>query len=410
MFKLLLGFLIVGHTLCAQTIEEIRLVGLEKTNEEFVRDFLYSKLGNTYDKEVFAEDFASLNRLNLFFSLDSSIRFQGEKVILECRFVEAYYLYPIAYVDGFNDIIKTQVGFNQINFRGRFQNLGAQHQWYGRHSFSLYWKAPFLTRKWGLEASAAKYSTIEPLFGLGRTSEFNFDNYSLQFSPIRWLNTKTKLGVSLAGFKEFYRQNDTINIGIPGTDFEFEKGQVKVFLEHNNLQYREDQVDGFQVKSLLETVQTKGFPEASFLKGEIEAKWFHSVGERINLAARLKSGWATNNESPFSPYGVDGFVNVRGAGNRIARGTAIQTVNLEFRNRLLRHPWCFVQMLALVDCAFLREPGANYEWNTNQVYTSYGIGTRVQLRKFYKTVFRLDVATLERNFEPQLVFGFNHYF
>ena len=116
---------------------------------------------------------------------------------------------------------------------------------------------------------------------------------------------------------------------------------MKLFFERNTLKYHDELIDGNLIKGLVETVQTKGFPQASFFKVESAFSFFRSSLNNFNFGLQLKSGWATNTASPFSPYVVDAFVNVRGSGNRIARGTALQSANFELRKRIYNAPWAF---------------------------------------------------------------------
>jgi hypothetical protein len=63
-------------------------------------------------------------------------------------------------------------------------------------------------------------------------------------------------------------------------------------------------------------------------------RFFKQMGKRFNWANRLRTGIATNDENPFAPFVLDSYLNIRGLGNRVDRGTGSIVINTEMRYTL----------------------------------------------------------------------------
>lgn len=410
MHQLLWVFILFSAHSFAQTIEAIEFVGLNKTNEQYLTGVLNTKVGDSLSQNKLDSDLAFLERLNYFFSIDTTIQKSANSVQITFHLQEASSLYPVFFISGFKDQLRTTLGFNEIHFRGRFERLGFQHQYYDRHSFSAFYQAPFWNQKWGGKAYASKYSTIEPLYGMDTTSLFNFDNYSLQLGVHRWIKRQLKIGLLTAGFREFYEQLDDADLGLNRKKFQFTKYQVKMEFDWNQLRYQFEKVSGWRLKTKMETVQTIDFPAASFLKADFKLSGFGIVGQRHNFASLLFAGLATNRFSPFSPFVIDGFINVRGIGNRIERGTGIFGSNVEWRCLLFEQPSFYLQSVGFLDIAQVRPPGSQ-QWNSpSSWHYSLGAGLRLHARKWYRTILRIDAGFWTSQKSPGVAFGFEQFF
>lgn len=96
---------------------------------------------------------------------------------------------------------------------------------------------------------------------------------------------------------------------------------------------------------------------ASFVKFTSDFTSYKNIWKRGNLAFHHKFGIATNNFSPFSPFVIDGFLNIRGVGNRIERGTAEHIINLEYRHTLFNKKYFTLQGIMFIDYGALRDAG-----------------------------------------------------
>jgi outer membrane protein assembly factor BamA len=353
------------------------------------------EVGMEFDSTLFKEDEQILRNLNLFFNVDGKYVWNEALPGWDITFYikEAKYLYPIASISGFEDQLKLQLGANHINFSGKGDQLGFLYQYYDRHSFSLFHNAPrHRNLKTGHELALSKYSTVEPLYFVDTVSSFNFDNYSFSAGGFYWLNRHWQMGTGGMVMYERYRQLDSAFTELGMQEFTFFKYQIRTKLMYTDVNQRFEFRDGKSVEFYVETIQTPGVDGASFFKGINEFRWYKKLGNRGNMAFRNRLAIATNNFSPFSPFVIDGFINVRGAGNRVARGTAELVANFEHRHTIYRHKWFLFQAVAFSDFGTLRPPGGKFEemFEPEAMHFFVGSGLRLHSRVLYNVVFRLD--------------------
>lgn len=399
----------------AQTIEKISFEGLTKTKESYLKNLINCKEGGTFDQEKVQKDEQILKNLNLFFRVNYTvIEIDTQKYNVTFSVEEAKYLYPILSASGFKSQFKLQAGFNQINFRGRAENLGFVYQYYDRHSFSLFYGAlRHSNAKTGHEVALTKYSTIEPLYFNDTVSAFNFDNYGVSAEGHYWIKKNLRAGLGGMYMYEKYEQLDSATIDLGQTNFNFHKYQIKSFLEYNGLNQNFERIKGSKNRFYLESIQTKGFPMASFFKATNDFYWFRELNQRGNLGVHNRLALATNNFSPFSPFVLDGFVNVRGIGNRVSRGTAELITNVEYRHCFWRHKLFILQGVVFADLGTLRQPGEKlinmFNYRALNLFT--GAGIRVHSQFFYKVIFRLDYSFNPLNTKQHgLTFGVGQFF
>lgn len=405
-------------TLFAGTVNNIRFEGLRVTKESYLKRIISLKEGKEFDYQKLDDDVFLLRNLNLFFDVqgEAAENENGDfDIVFKIR--EARYLYPIFSISGFKDQLKLQLGANHINFLGKTQSFGAVYQYYDRHSFSIFHNAKrHANGRTGHELALSKYSTIEPLYfrisDIDTVSSFNFDNYSISAGGFYWLGRYLNVRTGAMYMYEDYGQRD--NAFEYNGRLNFHKHQVRTSLNYNKINYLYERQEGFSGRVYGEWIHTYEVSKDNrFLKLELEAAWYKFVGKRGNFAFRTRFGLATNTFSPFAPFVLDGFLNVRGIGNRVDRGTAKVIMNAEYRQTLWNHRVFTLQGAIFSDYGSLRRPGQSF----NQVFpnSEYNIftggGLRFHLNVWYKTSIRVDYSV--NPFNPQnggFTFGFGQFF
>ena len=397
-------------------IHEITFQGLTKTNPTYLKAIMLTKEGKAFSEDTLEFDIQNIKNMNLFFAVEHEKLWLQEheawKVIITIE--EAHYLYPVLSASGFEDQLQVEVGFNQINFLGKAQSIGLVYKYYDRHSVSAFYSAErHKNNKTGHFIGLTKYSTVEPLYFEDTVSSFNFDNYNASVGGHYWFNYDWRVGLGGMYMYELYRQLDTGSFDLGQSEFRFHKYQIRSFVEYNIVDQYFELLNGFGEMFYLETVQTVDYPEISFFKLTNELLWYKRFGNRHNIALRNNIGIATNNESPFAPFVLDGFINVRGVGNRVARGTAEFIFNAEYRFSFWRHKWFFLQAVAFGDFGALREPGDKivnmFERDHTELFL--GGGLRLHSRFFYNMIFRIDYSVSPVNPSNHgLTFGFGQFF
>jgi len=416
--RFLLIFFVLPLSLHAQVLDTVIFKGLTQTSEAYLRGLINCKKGSKFDSLIIKQDEQILNNLNLFFSVQSEWQFnQGNPdhsysvyFIIE----ESIYVFPLLSISGFKDVLKIQAGISNINWKGEQKTIGLWYQYYDRHSFSIYHKVPrHKNQKTGHDLIISKYSTLEPLYFHDAMSMFNFDNYSVYFNGRYWLNPRTKVELGFTPIYEVYEQLDDVDINLPDKRFEFIKFRVNTSLTINNLNYKFERIAGSKFELYLETIQTYQFPMASFFM--VKTNWIrhYKFKKKGNLSFRHQIGLSTNQDSPFSPFVLDGFLNLRGIGNRVARGTGIHFINLEYRHTVIKNDFFIGQMIGFTDLGSIRPPAKAWTTlvmpNNSNIYS--GLGIRIHSQKIYRTILRLDYGVkISDQFNGGFSFGLNQFF
>lgn len=398
-----------------QTVESIQFEGLTRTDPDYLKALIDSKVGEPVDSVTLEKDTQLLRNLNLFFSVEHSTKpTESGNYVIIFTIEEAVYLYPTIIASGFQNQFKLQAGVNQINFLGRAQSIGVLYQYYDRHSLSFYYNAPRHSNgKTGHELALARYATVEPLYFPDTVSNFNFDNYSASLGGFYWPGKKFRLGLGGTYMWEKYAQIDDADIGMQQKIFTFNKYQIRFRADYMGINQHFEFVEGFSSAFFTETIQTEGVPEASFFKATNELKYFSRIGKRGNLGFRNRIGISTNNNSPFAPFVLDGFINIRGIGNRVERGTAEIILSAEYRYSIFQHKYFIAQLAGFGDYGALREPGGDFGtlFNGPETNLFLGGGIRLHSRFIYKILLRVDYSINPTDLKKGgFTFGLGQYF
>jgi len=409
-------FIFTGFFANSQYIDSIVFSGLTKTNETYLRSLINSKKGIIFTDSLRKSDEQILNNLNLFFSVQSTYKQHPstKNYTLFFNIIESTYVYPVVDISGFKSVFRLQLGVNNINFKGEQKTVGLWYQYYDRHSFSAYYRVPrYKDQPFGHDFIISKYSTVEPLYFEESTSFFNFDNYSIWLNGIYWLNQNTNVQLGLTPIYEVYDQLDSIDVDLPAKTFTFWKYRVNTSVNFRAIDYLYERMDGLESSLYLESIQTHNTPEASFFMAKLTTAYHYFIKKKGNLSWRHQIGISTNNISPFAPFVLDGFVNLRGIGNRVARGTGINFVNIEYKHTVVKNKILTCQGVVFADAGALREVGQSWTqlFDPNRTITYAGLGIRLHSNKIYKSIFRLDYGVnLNSEFNGGFSFGIGQFF
>lgn len=413
---LIISWLCLSATLShAIIVKEIHYKGLKQTSPEYLQSITYHKLGVHYNDSIWKNDIQLIKNTNLFFEVTWTMREVDNYLILTVELNESTYIVPIFDINAISSNFKLQMGANNINWLGRNYTLGGFYQYYQRHSFKIYNIAPrHLNRKTGHEIILGSYATIEPLYFDSTKSDFNYDNYSISVGGFYWLDDFNRFSLGGMLMQEHY-ENIEMRVGDYDIGFTLDmfKYQLRGFFEHKRVNLHHQYFDGLYYQLFLENIETKDYPEASFFKVMARLKYYKRLGKHGNLASNIDVGFATNNDSPFSPFVLDSYLNVRGIGNRVARGTAQIIGNLEYRHTIWTNKLFYLQTNVFTDFGCLRPPGQSFtEMFESSNYALYsGLGLRIHTRKIYNTVFRFDYGFNTAYFSQSgFVFGVNQFF
>jgi len=336
------------------TIEAVEFEGLKKTKPSFLKKFIQSKEDQVFITKQLQNDIQRLKNLSLHYPITAEIdSLPNQKVKITFQFTEKKTLLPIINLGGIRENIWYQVGFTDFNFLGRGHQFLAFYQNSDKRSGGqLFYRVPYLNKKWGLALS---------------------------------------LGGSI--FQEFYKKNENQTLLNPPGPEELSlwKTSSKVEYIDSRINYDDFYLEGISWRGIWQTVYT--FDNKSLFNSLIfQVRKFKRFGRNGNLAARLRFGISTNNDSPFAPFVVDSRVNLRGSGNRIERGTGQLILNIEYRQTIRQlNNWAF-QGVVFSDLGNWRSPGGtlNEFFERKELRQFVGGGFRLIYRRIFNSIIRVD--------------------
>ena len=400
----------------AQTIADIRFEGLKKSKQAHLERFVKSQIGEQIDKEQIAEDAQQLQNLLAVSRANYRLDSIKGKWILIFEVEEALSLFPILNFGGIRDNVWFQIGLKELNLAGKGQQLSVVYQNNDRrHNADIFYKIPYLGgSRWGASASFLRWASVEPLYFGDQGVFYNYNNTNINIGINREFQLNHNLEVGASYFVENYRKNERhANEITPGPEQARQpKALFKIVHQIRDISYSQLFLDGWD--NVLNAQQIWNLDYQSVFHIVLnDTRYFKRLGNRINLAARMRLGISTNNDSPFAPFVLDSHVNIRGVGNRIDRGTAVAVLNLEYRQILFELDKIAFQVVGFSDIGTWREPGGELRdlFTSNSLIYFAGGGVRFIYKRAHNAVLRLDYGI--DLFEGQgrgLVLGLGQYF
>lgn len=419
---LILVLLITNFSLAQQAIvKNIEIEGLKRTKESFIRRLIKVKPESVYDSLKVATDVDRLNRLAGIANATSKVNKNSDtEYTITYTIVENFTIIPGIRVSEANNSedIAFRVSAFEFNLLGRGQLLGGFYSRDVFDSFGAFWEAPFLfTNKLGVGINYQNNVTFEPIFTNSKdvSEDFRFQNRAFQASLIYEydFHNRAELGV-IIGREDYLVQPDQPDLGLPDALSARSAGVISEY-EYNKLNIEYQYLSGFRNQTNAQLIFNSG--GGDFLKDVFVAsndlEYFKRIGERGNLASRLRLSYSTNEDSPFAPFSLDNQINIRGVGNTVDRGTASAVINAEYRHTLLEKGWFVIQSNTFVDAGTWRTPGndVNQLFDGSTIRFNPGVGLRFIHKRIFNAVIRLDYGFgLGNSKNSGLVFGIGQFF
>lgn len=397
-------------------IGTVQFKGTKRTQDSYLQHFVDSKFGDTLNLLTLKRDAQNLRNLNVIASANYQLDTIGQEVNIRFDLEEALTFFPIFNFGGVRGNFWYQLGFTDDNWRGRGQKLSVFYQNNDRRdNFNLFYKIPyFRDSKWGTSFSFMRWASIEPLFFDTQQVFYDYDNLSFGLSGFYEFQRTSNLEFGLNYFVENYRKNERhLDENTPGpAALEQPKLLGKLIHRYQKIDYFHYTLSGFDNTASLQTVYNIQYGDwfHIFLN---DTRYFKRILSKSNLAARFRVGIATNNNTPFAPFVLDSYVNIRGSGNRIERGTATLILNLEYRQQIFDLAQVAGQAVAFVDTGTWRKPGGELKdlIRVKSVQNFAGLGVRLIYKRAFNTILRIDYGVDTMNFERRgFVIGFGQYF
>ncbi len=405
--------LFVFSGMSAQPVVRASFQGQVRTDTQILIRLAEHPLGAPLDTLQLATDLRRLRSLETVIGASYYLDTLPEGLHLIYRLREGVSRLPILGIGGLQNNFWWEAGYTDRNWRGRAEELTLlARKTDGRLGGMAYYRKPYIGKsRWGMGLLLESYASREPLYFGSQQVDYEYRNNSLRAQLFYHLRPEERFVFSFTYFTENFLKVDPELI--PGPDAQLDVKQLLHLGYRLGLVYPDLlQPRGIDLNLTGELVLQAGKGSAFYLF-RARLRGFRPIGKKGALAGRLALGYATNENSPFAPFVVDSRVNIRGSGNRIDRGTAAATLNLEYRRQLFKCPWLYGQGVAFNDMGTWRDPGGDIRqlWSEHTLQHFAGLGLRLISPKANNAVLRLDYGwSLRERGNRGVVIGLGQYF
>jgi outer membrane protein assembly factor BamA len=393
-------------------INSIEFKGIKKYKTSFLHQFIRTKKGDRLDSALLKKDIQDLLNLRGINECKFFVHSDLGKTTVTIEAKEKITVIPIFNFGTIEDTKWFRLGVVDANFLGREIYLGGYYQYNSRHSVALKSRIPYIkNNKWGALANVTIWRDVEPISFNNQIVQYDYNNLAFEAGVIRHINRKQKIDFSLSYFKENYQKIGSEELQEVPNGNQEEEIVSKIVLRSTKLDYNTQYVTGYSniLNFQLFYPIHGGSPFYIIFN---ETRYFKHFN-KSNIGFRLKLGLATNSTDPFAPFVLDSYINVRGVGNKIDRGTGVITLNSEWRQTVAETSFGVAQLVAFTDIGSWRLPGGGLDDFANIDYFRIfsGGGIRLSYKHAYGATLRIDygVDLLNPN-QGGLVLGVGQYF
>ncbi|MFH4968767.1 outer membrane protein assembly factor [Gaetbulibacter sp. M240] len=399
-----------------QYIDNLHIRGLKKTNKGFIETLITSHSNGVLDTLQLNKDVIRLKRLPAISHADYQVFYSQEnKHNVFINIEENFTLIPNANVwTAINRNFAYRLGLYDYNFLGRGIAFGGFYQNNGYDTYSLNFRAPYLfSKRWGIGFNHQNWRSEEPLYFDNGIANYFYNNRSFETIGLFELNFNHKFQFGVNIFTEKFKYlSGSISDNIP-LNFEVDKVLFKFVYDLDFLDYNYQYVNGFRSLLYVQDVLPNSSNPNNFLIAWNDLFYYLRVGEKGNWANRIRLGFSSNDNTPFSPFVLDNNINIRGVGNLIDRGTGVIVVNTEYRYTFLQKGWFAIQGNVFVDGGTWRNPGGGFDdfVKSENIRVYSGLGLRFINTKIFNAILRIDYGYgISENASRGIVFGIGQYF
>jgi len=408
-------FLFILTNINAQTVHKVSIVGCKKTKTDYLERFLCVHPGDELDSARVQQDEQILRNLDLFSHIEPMVLDTAGGYVVEYQLKERTTRIPIGKVGGADGIITLQLGIIDYNFMGNGSVASAYYRYYDRHTFHAYIRTPYIKKsRWGYSASLLKQSTLEPIKFPEQDLRYLYDLYALELLA-RYefkFNNYLEFGVTPL-YEKYAPQKPEEVISERAISVDTPKFLAKVLHTFKRVNFFNEYRDGFSNFACFEVSSAPEVDDNAFWKFQNTTAYFKRIRKRGNLALRLNIGISDNDYTPFPTFVLDNYINVRGVGDRVLRGSRELSANLEYRQTVFERRIGAIQLVPFLDFGALGLSGEPLEsiWQKENQALFAGMGLRVSVRQFSNMIIRLDFsADLRNGGEYGFGFGLGQYF
>lgn len=391
-------------------------------NERTKSDFLIQVLGCdslNFDAGDFEAGLRRLKNLAVLVDANATLTSTDTVVTAVVRVEEAAVVWPIFSFGGVVDNRWFMAGVSDYNTGGRaIQSTAFYRNIDGEHNAYLSVDVPLVRQtRLGYGVEIQRYAAIEPLFFSAGAAgvPYRYANFTLAPRLSYAFDFQHRLVLGLSYLRERYERLSAVSdMGNQGLIANAIKNKYLFQATHtlNRVNVFAEQREGWSISQQFHLINDLGERSNPFTMYWIEGSYFARF-KKWNLALRGRLGVSDNEVNPFAPFVLDSQLNIRGAGNRVDRGTATAVMNAEVRCTVLRGKRLGMQAIAFSDLGNWRKPGGELDEliSTQNVKHFTGLGLRLFYTRSQLAILRVDYGVNSMNrAERGLVIGLGQFF
>lgn len=410
-------------------IKDVTFDNDKYTSQSFIkRNVISIKPGDTLKMEEIEKDCRNLSTLPSIVHV--TCRFDtlpNNEVKVSFEMDEIISFYPVLNINFTESNQRYLIGGGSLNLFGRNHQiyLAYMNELLTFHSYNIYYKIPFLwDTPFGIAFGTNRMNSEEPLFFDNGIYRYNylFNNYAIENQYSFAINHSIALETSY--FNEQYQivPNQSLDMFMGPIQHEDDKLSLKIMHKWFNLDYHYHQIDGWNNSLYVQRIYDLKRP-GTFNLWVNQFRYYKTIKNRQDpsnpmlrrqqLAFRAIIGTSTNIDSPFAPFVIDSYYNIRGIGTRTDRANGQLVFNAEYRFDTFTFKKNFVnQLVVYSDQGLFRYPGDQISKLSYNNYDHYvGLGTRFLNKRGYTKVIRFDYGVSVKNVNDHgFVLGIGQYF
>lgn len=406
-------FLFISFLSFSQTIQNVQFHGLKKTNETLLFKHLKQVAGTTYDSVQVQCDRQNLYNLGYFVRVTDSLETINQTVILHYTCEEVISLLPILLAGSVGDNSFIKVGIQNLNLWGRGGVLKIAYQYQNGHSYFFNTTIPYVLKSnFGIGIDAKQFTSIEPVFIANKREAYDFENESIQVMGFYEFKLFHRLYFKGLYQHEVYSKMESNESPLFPEKMENNGFGWRLLHEYANTNFFGSIVEGFKFTNYIQTLYLEN-TTTPFYQFVSESAYYKRISTSGDLALRFKFGLTSNHLGYFSPFTLDSYLNIRGVGNIVDRGTGQIVLNMEYRHIVKHTNFGCWQLVGFIDSGTWRHPYGDYTdfLNHQNLKVFQGFGGRVFIKKLSDLVIRVDFGYDIGNIRNNgFVFGFGQYF
>ncbi len=398
-------------TFCAQA-QKVIFEGLKRTKPAYLLKFIGWEKQIPTDSISITQAVQQIKNTRFFTEVNAFSKVKEGDTSITFKCIEIHTALPLLELGATEGNKWIRVGLEDENGLGKGIRTVLFYQYSNRHSFYLKQTYPFVFKQWSLSYLLKKWSILEPIEINGEKNIYNYTNLDAEVTARYTFDiNRHDLELGIGYMNELYElpMGDMHNRMVDM--YHNKRLVVKGNHTLNRVNYSTFYVDGWANKI---NAYTTFSPSDKSIIGFIsnETTYFKKFSSKGNLALRSRLGISTNSNVFLAPFVSDNYFNIRGIGDRIDRGTASATLNIEYRQTLWENKTFGFQGVGFSDAGTWRKSNGKLSdmIASNNMKLFAGIGGRLIYKKAYDFAIRLDYGWSIKGQGNGLVFGLGQYF